>query len=1415
MIFKFFSLLIYISINNGRLKAEQQFTINQKQIPIKLLRLCLSFNEDEQLFDPNNKDHSIIQELFLYILKLEVLIYIFFLHHCKTLNCLITGQYTICNFSSMFIILIIFISVKPIFKSNQYFWLANQFRGSLDYLVQLLLIFIYIFEQIFAQGTLNFDSSSIYNPTKSLMNYFVVIGNITLMYLSIYEFNMLIIQVVAIFNALITFLQLLLQFPKGNSILITLMLNIQIMTIYLGFVYLMIGFHNYISDFVIFLFMQKIVYMNLERLIKQRPKSLEDLITNFYDLKILKTIKIQLPNHKEDIVLYASLLAHQEKYYEGLMILHSIKKLSWLSQIKKELMIKEWLSQLDTKLKNQNKAQKGLSEAVEHLMKLEDYNVTLQTQMVNLLKNKCRIQQIISQQEKISLQSLLQYIEQITIVQKQLEKQYSVFPNQKTQNVLCFLYSEILNEFTKANLLQQQLTKIDDKQNFSVFTNKMVYLISTYNSEILIKRASNNAPILFKMSHNKLLQQNINLIIPPGIKEQHQRLVKKFLINGESKYMRRLDINYYYNNTKGTLHQIDFAIDVSFTSEEINFITFLQPIYEQPLVMVLNSDKIVTSTTESVLTALNINTMAYFKNQIITKFIPVFKKHELSGFYENIDFVVNVDKDEATSNSINTYLTTLDVIPKILNGEILFYTIKFEYFKKYENSAKFTYTETNNSQIQGAFSVSENVFIDDPNGSINEQQVFITSNQNAFSKSQNNELLIIDSTIHQTQIKDLILTSRPLFYKTQNKINYSVSVSDDDQNIQQHPQKDFSIAESKQIESSKVSSLKGLRQSSYFKKYEIMSKLEEIKGLTKSHKVFLSFLSFCLLIQLSFVITQFSSTNTSLTNLIFDIDLLQIKNFAFQPFESFLVTRWTIFNYNNLKTSGKITQVEFDQLIIFPRSNLHLGFDRLEENVNSVLNKLQLQQFLESTYLDIQLYTSSNQGEHFNVSLRNCITIMLNYQYITKMAYQLDGNVVVDTPHIYYQYRNYYILKTEFGRINQDILEDTINRSITILSKLQIIYILSLTFLIIFLMCSYFFHSRIELIHTNFINLLFCCRPEYFNKDIQRLISVQSIINSDYNNLFSYQFDMSRKEQYFDDIKIKLEKKDHKKFILENNSFLSVTNYSNRIFLCIIFIAVLTQASVSYGQVKNYLDKYPATAKFYKGVSDIGTDVPCVFAQSNILYGRTFFPYYNETDIQLIFREINQSLDELQAFTINKIDFEQYFLSDDFADYYNYLMDNNLCDQLLDDMKQKASTICPIVMSQGMQRGLLGILVYIVNYIQTEKDINQFTERLQLSYLELEGAFLVSEIVRKLNIEIQLDLYAQTQKLVDQITMHSIIIIIVIFLFVMFTSIIIRKRLIQRQFIIQRILYLVPLQILLFDDGFERNAKTIILKETF
>lgn len=44
----------------------------------------------------------------------------------------------------------------------------------------------------------------------------------------------------------------------------------------------------------------------------------------------------------------------------------------------------------------------------------------------------------------------------------------------------------------------------------------------------------------------------------------------------------------------------------------------------------------------------------------------------------------------------------------------------------------------------------------------------------------------------------------------------------------------------------------------------------------------------------------------------------------------------------------------------FPRSNLALGYDSLSKNINSLLNKKELQALLNNTYLDIYQYTDTH-----------------------------------------------------------------------------------------------------------------------------------------------------------------------------------------------------------------------------------------------------------------------------------------------------------------------------------------------------------------------------------------------------------------------------------------------------------------------
>lgn len=88
---------------------------------------------------------------------------------------------------------------------------------------------------------------------------------------------------------------------------------------------------------------------------------------------------------------------------------------------------------------------------------------------------------------------------------------------------------------------------------------------------------------------------------------------------------------------------------------------------------------------------------------------------------------------------------------------------------------------------------------------------------------------------------------------------------------------------------------------------------------------------------LSLVATT-NTFNSYLTN----IDLLQIKYYLFQPLESFIVTRYTIINYNAYYTAKTITATQLKSYLVFPNSNLNLGFDDVRTNLAEILNRLTL-----------------------------------------------------------------------------------------------------------------------------------------------------------------------------------------------------------------------------------------------------------------------------------------------------------------------------------------------------------------------------------------------------------------------------------------------------------------------------------------
>lgn len=66
-----------------------------------------------------------------------------------------------------------------------------------------------------------------------------------------------------------------------------------------------------------------------------------------------------------------------------------------------------------------------------------------------------------------------------------------------------------------------------------------------------------------------------------------------------------------------------------------------------------------------------------------------------------------------------------------------------------------------------------------------------------------------------------------------------------------------------------------------------------------------------------------------------------------------------------------------------------------------------------------------------------------------------------------------------------------------------------------------------------------------------------------------------------------------------------------------------------------------------------------------------------------------------------------------------------------------------------MKRGFKAMIIYIVNLIETDMAINNFTYRALPTSNELEGAFMLAELVNVINIKFYDNLITLTTSLVN------------------------------------------------------------------
>ncbi|CAD8161874.1 unnamed protein product [Paramecium octaurelia] len=1232
----------------------------------------------------------------------------------------------------------------------------EQFKDLFGYIVGGIILMFQTFEYFFIQWTLNVNQKnfqlvriSLLGTIKFLLDVFLIIGQE-------FRIDIFLIQVISMINSLVYILMILNEKSEMNIRNQAIIFSIQLLTICLG-----------IAQFI--------KYENSYTLI---------LVPFFFKIAF-RMNKNNSNLDSKDPIIKASILLKQNNYYECFMILLKQQETNTLRKIKLKLILKQAVNEFNLIV---NKNVKSLSIQKDLALKLilnDSQTQTISYEITQIIKLKIDLLQNWYQNTIEDIIVLIQKIRNTRIKLDTFQYKQSVGC---VQSLILFFYAEILNDIIQANEILMHTRKSANPSIKESFSNKKIrYMIVNFqDQQYSIETVSSNAPQQYK---NKLL----NELIPFGIREHHDDLIQNYLTTAQSKFTRNFNKNYIFKD--GFIDSIDFAIDIICT-HKVQFIALftVRNNKNSLFTMVTNDNFEIKSMSEAfsqIPFIKKVFKLGTFVNKIINELNSVTQSCliESSLYYSQPNIKSRQSFFNETQEQIN-YYCDVNVIIKNINGQIKYYILELENFRNFLSIRKDTVLQTYTSfaSIKGC-------------------------NTHCNELDQNEALLIPYQSDEQIRKFDIdlhqLITSRDEEqYFLHNDLDRNQMAYEKSNTIQEQQ---FKIQQEEEeflfeMKSQQSSSIEQLRQSNFIRKYSLINRFNNHLPLKKYQQILVLLFILCVTISILFIIIELLSLN--LIGFARDINLLEIKNLFFQPLDMFLATRWNLWTYNYEKQNQIITQEEYDELSKFSISNLGEGYDQLNFNMQSVLFKYDLQYLLQNKILQIFQYTDTYQNEKYNMTLRSAIQILLNFQYILKMNYVYEKTVKADSPQIFYSFKNYPLLRDILTELNDDIMVATIARGQEFQQELLTFFICqqAILFMVVLIILGLkrYTTNKLQL----FLSLTQFVDDIYLQREIVKQKSLLNLLLEDRTKLFFYKFNLFEKESSFLQKKTDRTVEKQKTHRMLDQKKIPITQFT--VFLGIFYILILVCPVVNYVSYMNYLRKYPQTAAYKKQLSDLSGDIPLMFAQREVLYGRKNYMYLDSSYFDTIFHYVQESLNQTIAFTSENLDFSKILMSDQFEGFYNKIQIENLCDYLPEYLIDKSKLLCPITMNGNMKRGLKIMLVYISSLIQTDMAINNFTYRARPTSNELEGAYMISEIINVINKSFYDDLIEITTSLVEQQILFNIFYLLILLSVLIIIITVIQPIMYKNSRNIVQLIYLIPEQTLYNDEAFERTLRILI-----
>ncbi|CAD8086115.1 unnamed protein product [Paramecium sonneborni] len=1072
-----------------------------------------------------------------------------------------------------------------------------------------------------------------------------------------------------------------------------------------------------------------------------------------------------------------------------------------------------------------------IKQALLSLQQKIDSEKILQEQFNLILKAKIDFLEEISKKSNqegyfLSLQAV-KIIQQIEELKKRLVNNFQIVPTHNNQSLLLFFQIEILNDLINSQTVNTINTQLDDQEQ--IINANIVYqeFVNQYTHATFILKDQDNIELIqdginksIRIGQNKYT--SFEEMVPSSLISVHKYFMKGFFQSGKNKYYLNISQS-FLQISQGIFTPVEICLDISFdlSMNQLLSTVFIRLISNNTLIHYFLLDnhykiKEISQLLYQKILEYPINQKMIFLDQSIFNFIPALTEKDFLhdrtlGLYQ-INFPVNSNKSftthsKSSQRSTEVFQGVISIQLRKINQNNLYYILELTDLK----SDKKGIYDSVQVICQPQIDVDEKEIINIPFDicsqpeASNANQVNI---QQLTSRLDSQRPLLFTSLGEclDAQIDNIKDSQSQISNNIENSVNSKKKKSNSDEVLKQFDD-----------QGSQISSVAAVRRSAYFKQFLIVNQLIFSKVFPINIKIFnLMYFLYILggIVNLGMLLQQVQN----LQNYQDLLALLSIKYDIYEPIESFLNTRYTIVNLNQALATQVINQSLYNELILFPRSNLVKGYDDLKDNIFDVISRKEFQSFLKDKYFDSVWYVTTNQGIEKNITFRSGILALLNYQYEFKLAYTVKV-LQTDGPYFYYSYKNYVPLFKIFTQLNLNILDQLTNSLSYQSDQLTIISAPFNVFLGIISIFYFIYLIRQRKLKNKLLSLLYQQDNEIIAYEVQRLKQLQNLINSNYNSIYQYvldvqNFDDNLKNQEVEFFKLINKKGNRTTSGLRKNRQIKIYSFFQISMLLVNIIVLQLLYFLTISSLDTYLQRCQNTGKIYESLSNTGVDVLIIYAQREVLYRATLIPYITVQDIQDLKDQINTSLESIKKFSgqLLQINQKDYLLDDSSIELFNQIDSQSLCNYLPKQYQNVSTTICPYVLQGVLTQGLISTLNLMYNSIHSEKQVNNFTNRTitQVPIREMEGATFTAKIIKELVIKLYSSIYSYTKEIQSN---YQIIYICAILIQLFFGFSIINRIStyeMQQMNDLRKVVYLLPQSTLLFDDSFQRLIKIII-----